>query len=157
MNDCCNTKDLAVGELAAGENSGHHAGPHRCPANGKRYASVQRKTLLHHVQQPWKNTVTEQAYYFCTDPDCDVVYYGQDDTVFHADELRTTIWQKSGDKRDTICYCFGVTRTLAMRDRNIKDFVMQQTRDSLCSCETSNPSGRCCLKDLPEAQSESTE
>ena len=152
MNDCCDTKDTA-----AGEKSRHHANAHPCPANGKRYASVQRKTVLHHVQQPWQNTVTEQAYYFCTDPDCNVVYYGQDDSVFYTDELRTTIWQKSGDKRDAICYCFGVTKALAMLDKNIKDFVMQQTRDSLCSCETSNPSGHCCLKDLPEGQSENTE
>jgi len=146
MNDCCNTD-----AITAEETPGHHATSHRCPANGKRYASVQSKTLLHHILHPWKHTLTKQKYYFCTDPDCDVVYYGEDDSVFRANELRTTIWQKSKNKRDAICYCFGVTKALALLDKNIKKFVIQQTRDSLCSCETSNPSGRCCLKDFPEA------
>jgi len=145
MNDCCNTDTMTAEEA-----SGHHVTSHRCPANGKRYARVHRKTLLHHILHPWDKTITEQEYYFCTDPDCDVVYYGQDDRVIRTDELRTTIWQKSKDKRDAICYCFGVTKALALLDKNIKKFVTRQTKDSLCSCETSNPSGRCCLKDFPE-------
>jgi hypothetical protein len=111
---------------------------------------VKRKTLLHHILHPWQKTITEQQYYFCTDPDCDVVYYGDDDSVIRTDELRTTVWQKSKDKRDAICYCFGITKALA-RMENIKKFVIRQTKDSLCSCETSNPSGRCCLKDFPES------
>jgi hypothetical protein len=28
--------------------------------------------------------------------------------------------------------------------------VMAQTKAGLCSCDTSNPSGRCCLKDFPK-------
>ena len=145
MNDCCNTKEMAAEEMHES-----HAEKHACPANGRTYASVKRKTLLHHILYPWQKTITEQQYYFCTDPDCDVVYYGDDDSVILTDELRTTVWQKSKDKRDTICYCFGITKALA-RMENIKKFVIQQTKDSLCSCETSNPSGRCCLKDFPES------
>jgi hypothetical protein len=144
MNDCCN-----VDETATEETTGFRAKSHRCPVNGKLYARVHRKTLLHHILHPWDYTLTEQQYYFCTDPDCDVVYYGQDDSVIRTDELRTTIWQKSKDKRDAICYCFGVTKALAKLE-NIKKFVSRQTKNSMCSCETSNPSGRCCLKDFPD-------
>lgn len=146
MNDCCNTNEMHEDELPE-----HHAKSHRCPVNGKKYASVHRKTLLHHILHPWDKTITEQEYYFCTDPDCDVVYYGQDNSVIRTDELRTTIWQKSKGKRDSICYCFGVTKALALLDKNIKKFVIRQTKESLCSCETSNPSGRCCLKDFPRS------
>lgn len=146
MNDCCNMKEIA-GEGTHDSRKERHA----CPVNGKRYASVHRKTLLHHILHPWEYTIAEQGYYFCTDPDCDVVYYGEDDSVIRTDELKTTIWQKSKDKRDAICYCFGVTKALAMLDKNIKSFVTQQTKESLCSCETSNPSGRCCLKDFPRS------
>jgi hypothetical protein len=146
MSDCCKIKSMAEEERHE-----HHANSHACPVNGKKYAQVHRRTLLHHVLHPWKNTIKDQQYYFCTDPDCNVVYYGQDDSVFHVHELRTTIWQKSKDKRDAICYCFGVSKALALLDKNIKKFVTRQTRESLCSCETSNPSGRCCLKDFPES------
>ena len=84
-------------------------------------------------------------------PKLDVVYFGQDDTVIHTDELRTAIGQKSQDKDAAICYCFGVTKALVSLDKNIKHFITQQTKESLCSCETRNPSGRCCLKDFPES------
>ena len=146
MSDCCNTQEIATDETHAS-----HVKSHACPANGKKYASVHRKTLLHHILHPWSRAITEQQYYFCTDPDCEVVYYGQDNSVIRTDELRTTVWQKSKDQRDDICYCFGVTGALALQDDNIKKFVTRQTQDSLCSCETSNPSGRCCLKDFPRS------
>lgn len=145
MNDCCN-----IDETMAEKSPAVREKSHRCPANGKRYAGVHRKTLLHHILHPWDYTLIDQQYYFCTDPDCEVVYYGQDDSVIRTDQLRTTIWQKSKDKRDAICYCFGVSKALAQLDKNIKKFVTTQTKNSMCSCETSNPSGRCCLKDFPD-------
>jgi len=30
----------------------------------------------------------------------------------------------------------------------IKAFVVQQTKEKLCACESRNPSGRCCLADF---------
>lgn len=146
MNKCCSEKEIPVTKTAE-----HYPQSHSCPANGKTYGGVKRKTLLHHITQPWLNSLPEQGYYFCSDPDCDVVYFGEDDTVVHTDELRTTVGQKSHDKDAAICYCFGVTKALARLDKTIKNFVRQQTKESNCSCETSNPSGRCCLKDFPES------
>lgn len=139
MNQCCDNKTSPDEKTS-----------HNCPVNGRSYPSVKRKTLLHHVKQPWNNLITEQAYYFCTDAKCDVVYFGQDDTTLKTDDLRTTVWQKSESELANICYCFGVTKKLASSDKNIKTFVIEQTKSSLCSCETSNPSGRCCLKDFPK-------
>ena len=146
MNDCCTNKDNTENKY-----SEHDSASHCCPSNGKAYKSVKRKTLLHHILKPWLKKITQQRYYFCTDPACDVVYFGEDNSAFHIDKLRTTIWQKSSDKNAAICYCFGVTKALAKLDKNIKDFVTKQTKESNCSCETSNPSGRCCLKDFPKS------
>ena len=148
MNKCCSQS-----ETTDEKTEGHYPKSHYCPANEKVYSSVKRKTLLHHISDLWHNSLIEQGYYFCTDPGCDVVYFGQDNTVVHTNDLRTTVWQKSKDKNATICYCFGVTINLAeidnKKNRAIKAFVLEQTKQSLCSCETSNPSGRCCLKDFP--------
>jgi len=139
MNDCCaNNVTLA-----------NYPKSCTCPANGKAYPYVARKTMLHHIMQPWKRSLTDQGYYFCSDPDCDVVYFGEDNTVFHKDELRLDVWQKSDHEHAFICYCFGITRQQARADRCIKTFVIEQTKKAICSCETSNPSGRCCLKDFP--------
>ncbi len=129
---------------------GKTPGTHRCPANGKSYASVDRKTVLHHVDQPWLNNITEPHYYFCSDPLCDVVYFAEDNSTITKDEVRTAIWQKSESDDAELCYCFGVSKSLALTDKSIKAFVIEQTKHSLCSCETSNPSGRCCLKDFPK-------
>lgn len=145
MNDCCTGKNNTEDEFFSKESSSHC-----CPGNGKSYKSVKRKTLLHHILQPWINKISKQTYYFCTDPDCDVVYFGEDNSVVHTDKLRTTVWQKSSDKNAAICYCFGITKALARLDKSVKKFVRKQTKESNCSCETSNPSGRCCLKDFPK-------
>ena len=146
MKKCCTEK-----ENPAAERSKHYPRSHCCPVNGKSYVSVKRKTLLHHISQPWLSSLPEQGYYFCTDPDCDVVYFGEDNMVVHTDELRTAVGQKSHDKHAAICYCFGITKALAHLDKTIINFVSEQTKLSNCSCETSNPSGRCCLKDFPES------
>lgn len=139
MNDCCVHDEIST----------HYPQSHNCPANGRSYPRVKRKTVLHHIAHPWSRSLTEQGYYFCSDPDCDVVYFGQDNTMIHADSVRTTVWQKSAGEENPFCYCFGVTKKLACTDKNIKAFVIAQTKNFSCSCETRNPSGRCCLKDFP--------
>ncbi len=145
MNTCCTKEGNSTEKKLT-----NYPQSHTCPANGKPYRSVKRKTLLHHILHPWLNSLPEQGYYFCTDPECDIVYFGEDNTVFHTNELRTSIWQKSNDKNAAICYCFGVTKAIARLDKTIKNFVSKQTKESNCSCEVSNPSGRCCLKDFPK-------
>ena len=140
MNDCCTTNVT----------SAKYPKSHHCPANGKVYSSVKRKTLLHHILHPWNQSLTEQGYYYCTDPLCEVVYFGEDNTTIRLDSIRTTVWQKSDHENANICYCFGITKKAALANKDIRAFVIEQTKNSICSCETSNPSGHCCLKDLPE-------
>ena len=121
----------------------------RCPVNGKEYGSVGRKTILHHLAEPWKKELAAQRYYFCSDENCDVVYFGQDNSVISKPDLRTNpgIKEKTPDR--LVCYCFGVSYAMAEKDGSIVDFVKERTKESLCSCETSNPSGRCCLGYFP--------
>ena len=121
---------------------------YRCPANGKEYASVSIKTILHHLARPWQKDLGSKGYYFCSDQDCDVVYFGNDDTVISRTELRTRVGLKETTPDRVICYCFGVSDSVAKDNRGVIDFIKDKTRQALCSCETSNPSGRCCLKDF---------
>lgn len=122
----------------------------RCPANGKEYGPVGVKTILHHLAMPWRNKLKNQFYYYCTDINCDVVYFGQDGSAISKSALRTSVGIKDKSPERTVCYCFGVSFTAAEGDEAAKEFVTEMTRQSLCSCETSNPSGRCCLKDFPK-------
>ncbi len=120
---------------------------HRCPVNGQQYSSVSTKTILHNIKTPWNWKNSSQGYYFCDDPECDVVYFGLDDSTIKQSELRKVVGVKENKPHSMVCYCFGVSRQESS-DQSIKEFVIQQTRDKTCACTTRNPSGRCCLKDF---------
>lgn len=90
-----------------------------------------------------------RRYFFCDDPNCEVVYFGDDDSVILKCQLRTKLGAKEAAADGLLCYCFGVTKADALSDPGIRDFVLTQTRLGLCSCDTSNPSGRCCLTGFP--------
>jgi hypothetical protein len=139
MTDCCSTHQDAK----------HYPGKYRCPANGREYGRVDKRTLLHHIARPWDVSLAEQGYYFCSDPECQVVYFGQDNSVISRSELRTRVFEKETDPERLVCYCFCVMHKQASTDKNIRKFILEKTSQSMCSCATSNPSGRCCLKNLP--------
>lgn len=120
-----------------------------CPINQQDYILVSVKTVLHHIKNSWSANLKEQGYYFCDDPECDVVYFGEDGSVIKKTALRTKISHQEKDDNALICYCFDISKVSVKNDSEIKNFVIQQTKMGNCSCETSNPSGRCCLKDFP--------
>jgi len=121
----------------------------RCPVNGKLYGTVGIKTVLHHVRSPWQAELPEQGYYFCDDPGCEVVYFGEDDRVILHSALRSSVWCKDTSPERLLCYCFGVHHGEALADARARAFVARGTKAALCACEIRNPSGRCCLKDFP--------
>lgn len=137
MSDCCSP-------------SASHPNKHRCPRNGIEYAEVPARTIAHHLKQPSSWQDRSVRYFFCDDPDCDVVYFGDDDSVILKSQLRTRVGVKEADDDALLCYCFDITKADALDDPAIRDSVVDKTRQGLCSCETSNPSGRCCLKDFPK-------
>lgn len=139
MNDCCATPDSKT----------THPHKHRCPANGLEYAEVSARTISHHIKNSWHWQTQDVRYFFCDDPNCDVVYFDEHDSVILKSQLRTQVGIKETSDDALLCYCFGVTKADAHNDSNIKNFVMQETKLKRCSCDTRNPSGRCCLKDFP--------
>lgn len=138
MSDCCSS----CSETSAPRK-------YKCPVNGAEGVEVSLQTILHHLRTPWNWTAKPQGYYFCADPECDVVYFGEDGSTLLRADLRTTVGVKESSPDAPLCYCFGVARSDALSDSSVKEFVVQKTKEGLCSCETSNPSGRCCLKDFP--------
>lgn len=123
-----------------------------CPVNGHTYPQVGLRTILHHVKKPWQRELTSKTYYFCDDPDCDVVYFGDNQQLIRQAELRLPVGQKSSSDDREICYCFDIRMNDLQTARDIsklKDYVMALTKDASCDCEIRNPSGRCCLRDFP--------
>ena len=81
---------------------------------------------------------------------CDVVYFSDKDETIHKADMRTRIGVKETDEDSLICFCFGVSRAVAASNKKARDFVVELTKASSCSCELTNPSGQCCLKDFPK-------
>lgn len=129
-----------------------------CPADGQSYLYVELRTVLHHLKRPHANHPTTQGYYFCDNPECDVVYFGQDGTVISRHDVRGEIGQKSRGHDRLICYCFGITEGEVLGEMDhqgggsAKAFVIEQTRRHNCACDVRNPSGRCCLRDFPKVE-----
>ena len=139
MSECCSSSCV----------TGNTPKKYRCPVNGREYAEVLSTTIIHHIKEPWNWHPKRQGYYFCDDPKCDVVYFGQDDSVIDKSALRTLVGIKERSKNSIVCYCFGVTTHEAATNPSTKAFVIGKTKEHVCACEARNPSGRCCLNDFP--------
>ncbi len=137
MSSCCTST----------ENSKNKPRQYKCPSNGKLYKEVSPATILHHMNEPWNWNNKDQGYYFCDDPDCDVVYFGEDDSLIKKSSLRTEVGIKEERDDALVCYCFGVSKKES-KSQKIKEFVIENTKNNNCACVTRNPSGRCCLKDF---------
>ena len=141
MTDCCSPAD----------SNAEHLNKHRCPVCGIECSSVSARTIAHHIRASWSWKPSSAGYYFCEAPGCDVVYFGADGSTIVRSQLRTRVGVKEQADDSLLCYCFGVSRADLQRDPAIRGYVVEQPRAGHCSCEASNPSGRCCLKDFPKA------
>jgi hypothetical protein len=139
MSECCSTK----------KPSQQSSKKHNCPKNNRSYGQVPYITVTHHINKPWQARLTKQTYYFCDDPNCDVVYFGSDNSMICKDQIRTKVGIKEETEDAVVCYCFGILKSEAQNDIKTRAFVVEQTKNSLCSCTTHNPSGKCCLKNFP--------
>jgi len=138
--------------LECGSSSGNdstHPKKQRCPVNGQKCSEVSVRTIAHHIKEAWAWQPTAHRYFVCDDPACEVVYFGDDGSTILKSQLRTQLGPKETSEDGLLCYCFGITRRDFQRNPSARDYVVEQTKAGQCSCETSNPSGRCCLKDFP--------
>lgn len=120
-----------------------------CPECGVAGIAVGEPTIAHHLSTPASWTPSAARHFFCASPTCDTVYFGDDGSRITRDRLHTRVGIKDDDGASLLCYCFKLSRADFEGDASLHRFVEDRTRAGECSCETSNPSGRCCLKDLP--------
>ncbi|MCC6179862.1 MAG: hypothetical protein IT305_31500 [Chloroflexi bacterium] len=96
----------------------------------------------------------ETVWGFCEARTCDVVYVGASGALIRKDELKTRVGVKETADPVPICYCWSFNEGRIIKDlvregrSTVRDFIAAQVRDGRCTCETSNPSGRCCLGDV---------
>lgn len=142
MSDCCGA--TCQSETEATPKTRKQA----CIVCGQVALDVSTRTMLQHIKDVWRHALSEEQYYFCRTEDCDVVYFTRNGEKLGKTDIRTRVGIKEQDDSTLICYCFGVNKVVAATDKEVKEFVIKQTKESTCACETANPSGRCCLKDF---------
>ncbi len=99
-----------------------------------------------------KPTTVDTGWRFCDSPDCDVVYFSEeDDASFTKSHLKVPVGVKETTGERTLCYCFGhsvagIKDELRTKSRSdaLED-IRAKMKNPGCHCETSNPSGSCCL------------
>lgn len=92
------------------------------------------------------------TYRFCTNEDCDVVYYSDDAQTFTTHEVRERVYQKEPEAQDVlICYCFQHTigdlhkQFIESNHIAIIDDINTGIQAGQCACDWRNPQGNCCL------------
>jgi len=117
-----------------------------CPNCAQQCFPVNRQTILHQVQFPDNQSIAEGDYVFCANRDCTTGYFSAS-TMIPKSTLRAFL----AGTEAMLCYCFDITEPsyrTALGDGSaeaMKAFVVKQTKEKLCACESRNPSGRCCL------------
>ena len=96
-----------------------------------------------------------EGFSSCRTPDCPVAYFASErDEYIDKADLTVRIGVKETDDPAPLCYCFGWTKRMvddevartgtssAVRE------ITERMRATGCTCERTNPSGRCCLLDV---------
>jgi hypothetical protein len=126
-----------------------------CPVSGTLSHRVQRRTVEHLIRSDRLSDIRDVQYYYCTDPDCRVVYFpGEQAPYFLVQDVTVKVLTKDTGDDVNVCYCFDWTRG------RIKDEIRQSGKSTAsveiageikagsCACDIKNPRGECCLGDI---------
>ena len=130
---------------------------HECPACSKAGIEcvgpkkVPEITVSSLIIPKYQDDIPSGPLYFCQDKECEVVYFSVDGGHIRKDQLSVPVWQKEGEKDIPVCYCFDYSARSIMEDvrqnspPTIPMIIRDKIKAGLCSCDTKNPQGTCCL------------
>ena len=139
MNRCCGLKNDNR-ELSA-----------QCKECGNLGKPVKRITLEHLIKEEKLSSIRDVQYFFCSTPDCNVIYFSEDTNVFLKTDLKVRVGIKETEEPILVCYCLGYTKKMLLDDlvqngySTIEAKIKQTIKDGNCRCEIINPEGICCL------------
>lgn len=126
-----------------------------CPACGTVGEPVKPVTLRSLLQPHLINQVRDEVYHFCTNSECQVVYYSTDGAqTFSRGDLIVRVGVKEVGAPRPLCYCFGHSAESIREDwaqtgkSTILESIKAEVKAGNCRCEVTNPSGGCCLGDV---------
>ena len=102
-----------------------------------------------------ENMETLENFYFCKSPDCDTIYFNNSKDIYlNKNDVKIRVGIKETTPPVPICYCFEInkedlyTEIKKEGDSKAVKFIEDKIKNGECSCETKNPSGRCCINDV---------
>ncbi len=123
-----------------------------CPSCKLSARSVGRMTVFHFLKPEYHGTISEAPYYYCSDPDCQIVYFTETSHPQHTtDQLREDFKQAARKQQHLLCYCFGYSAKMILKEiaetgqSDVGRKIANNIKENLCACEARNPSGKCCL------------
>ncbi|WP_097160567.1 putative iron-sulfur cluster-binding metallochaperone [Bacillus oleivorans] len=137
MEECCNE----LNEMNIKRND-------HCPScknKPKNVKLITLKSLL--VPASLETLNAKETYYFCSTPDCEVVYFDTSHKKYLVSEIKVPVHQK--DENAPICYCFDWTNekinNYLQKGLTPVDAIRENMKENRCGCEVNNPQGSCCL------------
>ncbi len=143
MSDCCKTAEPSA------------AANDRCQRCGEKGRRVLRETMESLLKPEALERFTDEPYFFDRTPSCDVVYFSNEaQSYFDKDELSVRVGLKETESPIALCYCFdhtaeSVREEIVAKGRSTTaERITAEVQAGNCSCETKNPSGKCCLGEV---------
>ena len=152
MDDCCR-------HLPSGPEQKQSKGCHACNQRGK---PVAHETVEALIKPEFRDAVNGRAYAFCETPTCPVVYYTAAGSQVLKTELRVRVGAKETEDPIPVCYCFNVTEHMIHEEiertgkSTASTRIGAEVKAGNCRCEVENPSGRCCLGEVIQAEKRAT-
>lgn len=145
MSDCCSSSDSSKATSTG-----------VCPKNGLEGKAVPKLTVEAILSAPARSRIQSDTFYICMDPNCSVVYFGEDG-LFEISDLVVAAGYKEEISPQTVCYCFGHSvesieeEIQAIGRSTVVESILTEIKAGNCECATKNPTGKCCFRDIAQA------
>jgi hypothetical protein len=122
-----------------------------CTVTGTSGKKVSETTLAALLREEALPRIGGRQWFFCPDPECDVVYFTSDGETLSKDMLTVRVGLKESGPARPICYCFGhdfadvESEAAHSEESAIAADITEKCRQGLDRCEETNPQGSCCL------------
>lgn len=129
-----------------------------CQQCGYEGRSVDRTTVQALLKPEALGEVNGSHYLFCATADCPVVYYAADGTEFEKNQVRVRVGVKETEDPVPVCYCFHMTERMIREEiqrtgrSTAATRIRAEVKAGTCRCGVENPSGRCCLGQVRQAE-----
>lgn len=128
----------------------------KCPLCNNEANKVSTQTLKALLKNETKETLTSlEGFHYCKTSPCKAVYFRSDE-ILTQEDVSVSVGLKNSALVKNYCYCFGWTQNkieddiIKTRTSNAINDIKSKMSSIGCSCETKNPSGKCCMADVKE-------